>query len=81
MNIKIRLCSKEIKNCKECDKEGNDIKCTKCDDNYFFVNENYYNCTQKELISPVKEYYYDKEEIKIMIENWRNYEVSNIKLR
>ena len=58
--LHIRLCSQGISNCKECEKEGNDLKCTKCENNYYFVDEDYYNCIQKELINPLDEYYYDE---------------------
>ena len=59
--LHIRLCSKEINKCTECEKkENDDIMCIKCDDNYYFVNEDYYNCIKKESITPVDEYYYDE---------------------
>lgn len=59
----IRLCSKGINNCKECDKEGNDLWCTKCDNdnNYYLVNEDYHNFKQKSEIIPFDEYYLNSE--------------------
>ena len=59
----IKTCSKTINNCKECQKidSTNNIKCTKCQNNYFFVNGNYNICHKKEDITPINEYYLDVE--------------------
>ena len=59
----IKTCSKTINNCKECQKIDitNNIKCTKCQNNYFFVNGNYNICHKKEDITPINEYYLDVE--------------------
>ena len=56
----IKSCNKEINNCEECKKEDYAFNCLKCENNYFFVNENYFQCIQKELITPLDEYYYDE---------------------
>ena len=61
----LKSCSKSIDNCDECIKndedEIGDIICNLCEENYFFVNENYTNCVKKEEIIPIDEYYFDEE--------------------
>ena len=58
-----KTCSKTINNCKQCQKidNTNNIRCTKCQNNYFFVNGNYDVCHKKEDITPINEYYLDAE--------------------
>ena len=53
----LKTCSKSINNCFECSKSFESLKCEKCFDNYFFVNENYSVCYKKEEIIPNDEYF------------------------
>jgi len=68
-SFNLKSCSKSIDKCDECIKNdknededgGEDIICTLCEENYFFVNENYTNCVKKEEILPIDEYYFNEE--------------------
>ena len=53
----VKTCSKSINNCIECIKDFENLKCEKCFDNHFFVNENYSVCYKKEEINPIDEYF------------------------
>ena len=56
----MRTCSKTIENCEECLKNGDDIKCTKCQNYHYFIDEDYYHCYKDELIEE-NIYFYDGE--------------------
>ena len=57
-SLHIKTCSKTINNCEECEKIDNEIKCTKCENEYYFVDEDYNSCKNLEEINPIKDYYY-----------------------
>ena len=69
-SLHIKTCSKTINNCEECEKIDNNIKCTKCKNEYYFVNEDYYHCKSTGEITPINEYY---------LENGEYYSCGNIK--
>ena len=52
-------CSNILPNCKECD---NPKTCKKCENDYFFVNENYKECIHKDNILP-KDDYFQKDDL------------------
>ena len=52
-----KSCSKQIEKCNEC--ESNE-KCTKCEDNYYLINNDTKNCVNINEITPIDEYYLDK---------------------
>ena len=58
----VKTCSKAINNCIECIKSFENLKCEKCFDNYFFVNENYSVCYKKEEIVPIDEYFLNESD-------------------
>ena len=60
-SLHIKTCSKTINECKECEKNNENVLCTKCNDNYFFVNGDYLNCINKNEITPIDEYFYDEQ--------------------
>ena len=55
----MRNCSKEIKNCLECE---NKEKCIKCNDNFYLINKNGINvfCVDFNQIYPPDEFYFDE---------------------
>ena len=56
----VKLCSKKINNCEECEAiTDNDIKCIKCENEYYFVDEDYYHCKKQEDVGPADEYFLD----------------------
>jgi hypothetical protein len=61
-SLHIKTCSNRINNCEECEKIDNNIKCTKCKNGYYFVNEDYYNCKSTGEINPINEYYLENGE-------------------
>jgi len=61
-SLHIKTCSKRINKCEECEKNNDDIKCTKCENEYYFVDEDYYHCKSLEQITPINEFYLDNNE-------------------
>ena len=58
----LKSCSKKIDNCLYCEKDNEKkIMCEKCKNDYFFVNDNYLECIQKENINPIDEYFLDEK--------------------
>ena len=57
MKVKIIInVLKKIENCEKCLNNGN--KCTKCENNYYFINENYNLCINENTF---EEYNYYKK--------------------
>ena len=57
----IKRCSFGIINCEECEKENDNLKCMKCINDYFLVDDDYYNCKQESEINPIDEYFLNDE--------------------
>ena len=53
----MKNCSKEINGCLECE---NKEKCIKCKEGFYSLNNNGKNCTNKNQINPIDEYYFDE---------------------
>ena len=50
-------CSDQIEHCSLCEKNQNEIICTKCEDNYVYINENKTQCVNIEEINANKDEY------------------------
>ena len=49
-------CSDRISHCKTCEYNNNNLICTKCEDDYIYLNENKSMCINKDEMTPEDEY-------------------------